>query len=166
MTKEIYLTKGYKAIVDDCDFEWLNEINWCACENKNTVYALHSFKNKDTGKHEMIAMHRLILGVTNKFKVDHVDRDGLNNTRENLRYCTHADNDHNMGVKRKNNTTGYKGISFYPEGIKDKPFTAHIGFHGKLHHIGYFETDIEAAKAYDEKAKELFGEFACLNFPE
>jgi len=166
MTKEIKLTKGYVAIVDDKNFERLNAIKWCACENNNTVYALHNFKNKKTGKQEMVSMHRFIMGLPKKSKIDHVDGNGLNNLEENLRHCESADNQHNMKVKRKNNTTGYKGISYVPKVYKNKPYTAHICFHGKLIHIGYFETDIEAAMAYDKKAIELFGGFSCLNFTQ
>jgi len=161
--KEIKLTKGYVALVDDEDFEWLSQWKWCACENKNTVYALHSFKNYKTGKQEMIGMHRFIMGISETYRIDHVDRNGLHNWRENLRRCSDADNQHNKNLY-KNNTSGYKGVSYCPYLNKNKPFSAHIGFHNKLINLGYFDSADEAAKAYDEKAKELYGDFANLNF--
>jgi hypothetical protein len=166
MAKEIELTKGYVAIVDDKNFEKLNAIKWCACEDGNNVYALHSFKNDETGKREVISMHRFIMGVPKKIKIDHVDGNGLNNLEENLRHCTNAENAHNMKIERKNNTTGFKGVSYYPANNSINPYSAHIGYRGKLIHLGYYTTVQQAARAYDRKAKELFGEFAALNYDD
>lgn len=163
MTKEIELTKGYVAIVDDDDYDRLSKYKWSALENNKTVYAVHRFKNELSGKYKMVGMHRFIIGISENYRIDHIDRNGLNNCKNNLRKCSDADNQHNKTIY-KNNTTGYRGISFFPKANKNKPFTAHICLNRKLVHIGYFKTDIEAAKAYDKKAIELFGEFASLNF--
>ena len=107
-------------------------------------------------------MHREILGITDpKINVDHLDGDGLNNQRSNLRVCTDSQNGANRG-KQKNNKSGYKGVHWNK---KTKKWAAQIQYHKKVLNLGYYSDIIEAAKAYDKKALELFGEFARLNFP-
>jgi hypothetical protein len=161
MTKEIKLTKGYVALVDDDDYEALSEYKWCACENHKVVYALHCFRHNETGKNQMISMHRFIMGVPKKdYVVDHINHDGLDNRKENLRICNKQENAWN----HKTIESKYKGVA-YCYWNKRKPFSSHIAKNSKLIHLGYFENQEDAAKAYDKKAVELFGEFACLNFP-
>ena len=92
--------------------------------------------------------------------VDHIDQDSLNNHVSNLRYATKGQNQINSGLW-KNNTSGYKGVTKHRA-----KWTARLSFNGQRIHIGSFLCKIEAAKAYDKKAYELFGEFAWLNFPE
>jgi len=161
MTKEIQLTKGYVALVDDDDFENVSQWKWCACENRNMVYALHYFNNCQTGKKEMISMHRFIMGVPrNGYIVDHKNHETLDNRKENLRIC----NRHENAWNQKTEEVKFKGVSFC-YWSKINPFSAHIAINSKLIHLGYFKTQEDAALAYDKKAVELFGEFACLNFP-
>jgi hypothetical protein len=158
--KEIKLTKGYVAIIDDDDYESVSQWKWCASENHKKVYALHYFNNSETGKKEMISMHRFIMGVPgNGLIVDHKNHDTLDNRKENLRICNRHENAWNQKIEKSK----YKGVSFCYWN-KVKPFSAHIAINSKLMHLGYFETQEEAARAYDKKAIELFGEFACLNF--
>src|ERR1043165_2122866 len=94
MTREIPLTQGYVALVDDCDYEWLSQWKWCAhvAKGGRTAYA---FRAKG------IAMHRVIMNAPEGMDVDHRDHNGLNNTRANLRICTHAENQRNMNHRTK-----------------------------------------------------------------
>ena len=92
---------------------------------------------------------------------DHINGDGLDNRKQNLRTCTHTENMRNRG-KSKNNTSGFKGVSWHKRG---KTWDAKIAHNKKLMHIGSFKDKEVAAKAYDRKAIELHGKFAKLNFP-
>jgi hypothetical protein len=107
----------------------------------------------------------MILGINNsKIKIDHKNGNGLDNRKENLRMASTAENARNLNKKSSNNTSGYRGVSFSKR-HKNKPWMGRIKFNGKLIHLGYFFTAEEAAKAFDKKAVELFGEFCGrLNF--
>jgi hypothetical protein len=94
--------------------------------------------------------------------VDHIDHNGLNNAKNNLRLCTIAQNAFNV-VSIKGGSSRHKGISWEK---KRKKWRAAIQYDNKKYALGYFENEIAAAKAYDKKAAELFGQFACLNFPQ
>ncbi len=104
-------------------------------------------------------MHRLLIKIPNGFQIDHIDGNGLNNQKLNLRIATASQNQINRG-KQKNNTSGFKGVF----GRKDKnKWRAQIKFHGKTKHLGYADDKIEAARIYNKAAVERFGEFARLN---
>ena len=157
--KEIPLTKRYTAFVDDEDFERVSKHKWCISENKTRYYAASHIPG--TG-HSVMKMHRFILGFPyGKVSVDHIDGNGLNNQRSNLRICTQAQNSCNTAASRSNNTSGYKGVIKSKNG---KRWVAQVAFDYRCYKIGTFDTAIEAAQAYDAKAKELHGEFANLNF--
>ena len=159
MSKEIPLTQGYVAIVDDEDFEYINQWKWWY---NNSHYAC---RNITIGKKKqaVILMHRLILDAPKGLQVDHIDGNGLNNQRSNLRLATNQENQMNRRPHGK--TSKYKGVCFY-RFHKKISWLAQIKI-GKAHmNLGYHSTEEEAAKAYDAKAKELFGEYAYLNFPE
>lgn len=115
----------------------------------------------DKGTRKLIKMHRLILNAPHGTEVDHRDGNGLNNTRDNLRLAVGGQNKHNRGPLR-NNKSGYKGV------WQTKPNQWGVQItHNSVHiHVGVFTSPEDAARAYDAKAKELFGEFAWLNFPE
>ncbi len=156
--KEIKLSKGKVAIVDDEDYHFLNQWKWTAHEDKYTFYAIR--KDYTNGKHNavQISMHRLILGLTNrKQEAEHIDRNGLNNQRSNLRVATRSQNCSNRKLF-KNSKSKLKGVSFHNE-----KWRATICLNKKCYHIGYFKTKEDAALAYNKKAKELHGEFSCLN---
>lgn len=156
--KQIELTQDKFAIVDDGDYEWLSRYSWHATRNPygGKWYARGKVGNK------AVYMHRLITGAPAYMEVNHCDDDTLNNQRHNLRTCEHSDSMRNR-KKQCNNGSGYVGV------VTQKRagylvYRAQIKVSPKMLHIGCFETPEEAARAYDKKAKELFGEFARLNF--
>jgi hypothetical protein len=150
----IALSKGQFAIVDAADFDWLSRFKWHCVITNNIAYAYHCFCDKTVG------MHRFIMKPGQSLVVDHIDGNGLNNTRGNLRICTREQNVHNR--KGGGKTSQYKGVCRKKH---SKKWYAGIKKNEQHIHIGYFEREIDAAKAYDEKARQLFGEFAYLNFP-
>ena len=153
--KLISLTQGQFAQVDDDDFEVLNQWKWCAQNTKTGFYAA---RKDSTGYY--ILMHRLILGLTDKsIKGEHIDRNSLNNQRYNLRKATHAQNMSNRRVLTKTSSK-YLGVRWF---ARDKKWYAGITKDNKSMHIGSFDTEIEAALAYNNAAKKLHGEFANLN---
>lgn len=172
--KEIALSKEgknrgkYAALVDDDDYEWLNQWRWCAYEDRNITYAIRTYVDKDNRQSHTTSMHRQILGLTDpKIKCDHRDHDGLNNQRSNLRVATHAQNMANLRP-RKNTTSKYKGVKaveYKSESRHTINWHASMKINGACTHLGSFKTEEEAAIAYDEAAKIHHGEFANLNFP-
>lgn len=155
--KEIQLTQGYVALVDDADYDFLMQWKWHANRNKNKVYAMRAI-HKD-GKTKLYGMHRQILGLTDpSICGDHLDGDGLNNQRHNLRACTSQENVRNS--KSRGGTSRYKGVSWYPRRNK---WVAYITGGGKRKTIGYFGSEQEAAMAYNKYAPVYHGEFAALN---
>jgi len=153
--KLIPLTQGKFAIVDAEDYDWLNKYKWYASRAKRTYYARGTIK----GKH--VRMHRLILDAPPHLFVDHINCNGLDNRRKKLRLCTHFQNQQNRRPSL-NGKSKYKGVCWSK---RHKKFRARITYNRKSYHLGLFDSEIDAAKAYDKKALELFGEFAYLNFP-
>ncbi len=155
--KTLELTYGKFAIVDAEDYEWLNRYKWHAVQEGRGWYA------KTLRRDGMpLAMHRLIAGAPKGLFVDHIDHNGLNNQKTNLRLCTNQQNQQNRKPNR-GGTSKYKGVYWHKQ---HKKYRASICHNKKRLHLGYFKDEIDAAKAYDKKARELFGEFAYLNFPE
>lgn len=158
MSMEIVLTQGKVAIVDDCDYEFLNKWKWFAAKDGKTYYAIRMIKL--AGRRTSIRMHRLIIGAESSQEVDHRDRNGLNNTRKNIRICNHGQNCCNAD-KKKNNK--YKGVR---KAFHGTTYQAKIHINGKQVHIGSFKSEIDAASAYDAAAIKYFGEFANINFQD
>ena len=157
--KQIQLTQGKFTFVDDEDFDFLSKNNWCAEERqKDKFYASRSIDNKNERRH--IYMHRLLMQIPNDKQIDHIDGDGLNNQKNNLRIASIAENQRNRIVLAKNNTSGYKGVSWIK---RAKKWGARIRIDRKLKHLGYFNHKKEAASAYNNAAVRLFGNFANLN---
>lgn len=152
--KEIQLTNGFVAMVDDADFDWLNQWKWYAHKAGKSIYA----ERTEYKQQKQIRMHVQIMNPENEMRVDHKDLNGLNNQRNNLRICTHAENRRNL-TKPKNNTTGFKGVS----PIRGK-FQATIKVNYQQIYLGVYVDPIDAALAYDKAAKKYFGEFARTNF--
>lgn len=153
--KTILLTRGKVALVDDSDFEELSKYKWHAVWDGYNWYAAYG--------HKCIKMHRVILGLKSGDGklTDHKNSNSLDNCRENLRICTNAENLRNS-KKHKDNISEFKGVSWHK---RIRKWLARIVFNYKIIHLGYFNSAIEAAKAYDQAAKKYFGEFAKLNFP-
>ena len=150
----IPLTKGLFAIVDAADYEWLSQYKWTALVTGEKTYAIRSEKGKT------ILMHRQIMKPPKGMVVDHIDGHGVNNSRANLRTCTRQQNLCN--TRPRGGRSQYKGVRYDK---RRKKWIAEITHQGKKHYLGAYETEIEAAHAYDAKAKELFGPYARLNFP-
>jgi len=161
--KEIQLTRGYIAIIDDKDFDELSKYAWSArVMSDGRVYAWRSCLTSELQSMRLfsIGMHRQIMDCPKGMHVDHRDGDTLNNTKSNLRICTNAENSRNSKAP-KNNTTGFKGVS-----IQNGRIYGRIKFEGRDIHLGRFDSIQDAAIAYDEAAIKYFGEFARLNFPQ
>lgn len=159
MTKEIPLTQGKVALVDDDDFEVLNQVKWHVTYHVGyTAYAVHSMGPRSRVK--SVYMHRQIMNAPDGVEVDHINGNGLDNRRENLRLATPAENCRNS-PKQRRNTSGYKGVTWHK---RARRWMAQIGIDGKTICVGYFKNPKDAAKAYDAHARELHGIFARTNF--
>lgn len=160
MSQQIPLTQGKFAIVDDEDYEWLSRHRWFAVKDKNNYYAVRYSSRKEK-RGDIVWMHREILGLTKDDGrlTDHRNHYGLDNRMVNLRICTNAQNAQNR--RPRNTTSKYKGVSW---NNLAKKWQVHIKCNRKSISLGYFNNEIKAAKVYDKKAEDLFGEFAYLNF--
>lgn len=157
--REIQLTQGKAALVDDEDFEWLNQSKWRAGLTGKTFYARTHIK-KHGGGYRNVLMHRLIMGNPEGKSIDHIDGDGLNNQRHNLRICSVAQNAHNA-TRMSTNTSGFKGV-FWDR--RSQTWRAGVMAYGKRKWLGCFNSPVQAALAYDKAAREYHGEFARTNF--
>jgi len=155
--KRIPLTQGKFALVDEEDYEWLNQWKWYY----NNGYAARDQWDPITKKQIKIRMHRIIMNAKEGEEVDHINHNGIDNQKYNLRVCTVSQNMQNS-KSNKNSSSQYKGVSYNPMTQKCQ---VQIMYNGKFIYLGYYKDEEEAARAYDKAAIELFGEFACLNFP-
>jgi hypothetical protein len=156
--KTIPLTQGKVALVDDEDYEWLSRWKWYAILNGHTWYAAR--KDCSGDRPRAVSMHRQIMGEP-EGKVDHIDGDGLNNQRGNLRLATDPQNLWNS--RKRRGSSKFKGVYWTK---RNKRWRAAITHLGVKKHLGYFDSEEAAARAYDRAAKEFFGPFARLNFPD
>ena len=156
--KQIPLSQGLFALVDDEDYDFLMQWKWTANKERKTFTA---YRNQHTPKpRKFIYMHRLIMGITDTLIfVDHIDGNGLNNQKSNLRACSNAQNLMNR-PSNKNNTSGFKGVIF---DSKNQKWIAQIMVNRKSIKLGRFSDKKDAAIAYNNAAKIYFGEFAHLN---
>ena len=153
--KEIQLN-GYVTLVDDEDFERISKIKWSTYKVENTVYVIAKPWDKLNKKYLTFRLHRVIMNCTDpNVEIDHIDGNGLNNQKYNLRLATHSQNMMNRRMQ-KNNTTGYRGVFKNNQGMR---YRALIRFNKKLIWLGSYLTPQEASAVYEAKAKELFGSF-------
>lgn len=153
--KKIPLTQGKVTLVDDWEYENLNKYKWCVRKCQNASYAMR----RSARKNKTIYMHHLILPLTSNLEVDHIDKDGLNNQRHNLRLCTRQQN-----MMNKKSSTGcyskFKGVTWYRRQHK---WVTRITIDRRRVSLGYFDSEKEAALAYNAAAIQYFGGFAQLN---
>ena len=155
MSKSIPLSQGRFAIVDDADFEWLSQWKWCALKtNATTWYAVRR------GTATFVYMHRLILAACKGQIVDHINRDGLDNQRANLRFCTKSENAANS-KRRKLHTSRFRGVSW--DSARQKWYAKISSGSNTIRGLGRFKSEEKAAAAYNEAAKRRYRQFAQLN---
>ncbi|MCK5341869.1 MAG: HNH endonuclease [Candidatus Heimdallarchaeota archaeon] len=161
---DIKLTQGYVTLIDNEDHERMKTISWRVFKrpNKRTMYARGWIKIN--GKFKSILMHRFIMNLRsgdNK-QVDHINGNGLDNRKGNLRICNNKQNAQNRG-KRINCVSKFKGVARVSNSNK---WQAQIWHNGKKIYLGVFSKEEDAAKAYDIEANKLFGEYSNINFLE
>jgi len=151
------------TLVDDDDYERISKYKWHIHPSGNVKRAARSSVAGDhvQGKRITIFLHRVIMAAPDGFDVDHINHDGLDNRKKNLRLCNPSENQHNrrpqIGCASR-----YKGVTRNGNKWRSR---IRIPYSKRETSLGTFESEIEAALAYDKKAEELYGEFACFNFP-
>ncbi len=160
--KKLKLTQNKVTIIDDEDYEKFNQFKYRIRKNGwGQIYAVRTGPRLNEKRSKDYYLHREIMGVTDrKMQIDHINGNSLDNRKENLRVCTNAQNSRNSKLA-KNNTTGYKGVSW--SGSKKNKYVAQLHTKGKHIHLGNFDNPIDAALAYNKAAIEYFGEFAKIN---
>lgn len=161
MTKTMQLTKGYVTIVDDDDFDQLSQYRWKACKSKRSKVYAGRMMWLGGGKRKHILMHRLITNCPPHLQIDHINGDTLDNRKVNLRFATAQQNRWNTPGKA-GSSSQYCGVVWNAACQK---WQAHIRRGRKLHYLGLFTDEAEAARAYDRAARECSDHFAYLNFP-
>jgi hypothetical protein len=163
---EIPLTKGKVALIDDEDSARVMAHKWTAMfvPKSNKWYARRNTVRRENGRkcQQSILLHRFIIDAPPHLQVDHINNDGLDNRRSNLRFASNAQNHANMKMSTKNKS-GFKGVCWLKE---RRRWLASITVNQTTHYLGHFKDPLDAARAYDAKARELCGEFARLNFPQ
>lgn len=155
--REIKLTQGKVALVDDVDYEYLSRWKWYAAWDYNCFRARRN-EPKVNGRQKTIRMHRVVaerMGIDSKM-IDHKDQNPLNNQRSNLRSATYSQSNHNRGA-HSNSKTGVKGVYLRKNGR----YRARIMVKGKYHYLGDYDTIAEAEEVIIAKRKKLVGEFAA-----
>lgn len=148
--RHIRVSENKFTLVDDEDFDWVQKHNW--------VITKAGYVGLSNGDGSFgVLLHRAILRAKSNEIVDHKDGNKLNNQKCNIRICTKSQNQMNRGVSKKKSIR-YKGV--YASG---KKFTSYICMNGIVYYLGTFDNKIDAAKAYNDMATKLHGEFAKLN---
>ncbi len=155
--------KGQTILLDTDDFSWAKFYTWnFSRQNTSNGPMIYAYRRCVFQNHIIhIKMEREVMEVEDGLVCDHINHNGLDNRKVNLRICSQQQNTWNKR-KSKNKLSKYKGVSWHKESSKWRAYIAHDG---KYHHLGFFDKEEDAALAYDESAKKHYGEFACLNFP-
>lgn len=149
--KKIPLSQGLFALVDDEDFEVLNQYKWSILTSKTKDRVGSFYAQSRIDRHTHALMHRFLLKPEKEQYIDHIDGNGLNNQKENLRFLTTSENGHNIG-RWTTNKSGYKGVHW---SSRDKRWVAQIQVRNKRTRLGYFKSAEEAGNAYKE-AEEMY----------
>lgn len=160
--KRIELTQGKIALVDDEDFDYLSSFRWHAIQCKHSPDLWYAVHQESKPKRRRISMHSLLMPHRDGHVVDHVSGDGLDNRRSNLRYATPKENMQNQ-KRHSDSKSPYKGIWRAPRCDR---WGVQIYHNKKRHYLGLFKDPVDAARVYDFVARQVFGPFARLNFPE
>ena len=148
-----------KDKVDDEDFGFLSKFKWYLMTSK-TKHTVRFYAVCCDRFNKQRFMHRMILSPKDGMDIDHFDGDGLNNCKSNLRICTRSQNIAHAKKPGHGKSSKFKGVSWHTKG---HVFMAQIKINQKSIHLGSFTNEEDAARAYDKKAKELFGDFAFVN---
>lgn len=159
--KKIPLTQGLHALVDDEDLERVSRYRWRAVKPYRIFYAKRDIQQD--GQRTAEYLHRLVMEARPDQAIDHINSDGLDNRRSNLRFATQSQNNMNSRKSKKVKTSQFKGVHWYK---RDRKWVAKIMKNEKTIYLGCFTSEQKAALAYDQAAQELFGEFARPNFPQ
>jgi hypothetical protein len=155
--KKIRLSNGHSALVDDKDYKSLSAYSWY--EMHGYAVRIENYRDDKKMRGRIIRMHRLITKAPKDKYVDHINGNRLDNQRSNLRLVSPSENQYNRKIG-KNNTSGYKGVHWSKS---MSAWEANIRCQNKWTYLGKFENIQEAALAYNEAAKRMFGKFAVLN---
>jgi len=159
MSKHIQLSQGKMATVDDPDYDRLNQHKWYAQKSRSGWRAARNKIVQSTGQRTIILMHRAIMEASPGLQIDHCNGNGLDNRRSNLRYCTNSQNQMNS-KKRAGSTSRFKGVSW---DAVNRKWRADVMINYRGRNLGRFDGELDAARAYNKAASELFDEFARAN---
>jgi hypothetical protein len=161
--RRIRLAGPKYAKVDPADYKRLRKYEWFTKKGTNSFYARRYLPAGKGKKESLIYMHQEIIEVPQGMVTDHINHDGMDNTKANLRPATYSQNLYHRKKRSGAIYSKYKGVHWHK---LHKKWAGRITFEKKTIHLGYFYSESEAAKAYDDAAKKYHGQFACLNLPE